>query len=187
MKGIISLAAIFAMLFLGCGKEPIPEFRIVYYPNKKNMKEKWSIVRTPRGDTLEQGVHKMFYWDGAVAQSEVWIQGKREGSSQAWYESGDVKWQKSYVAGLRQGVWRLSYKGGHPWMVVTYDKDMLNGTVQTWDREDVTSPKEATFLKGKCTAGECALLEPVTTPADTTAASALELKRSQEIIQAFLN
>ena len=107
MKSCISIALLFALVFIGCGKKPVPEYRIVYYPNKKNVKEEWSIIRSPRGDTMEQGVHKQYFWNGSTAQSEIWRQGNREGSAQAWYKSGEVKWEKYYSGGKRQGQWRL--------------------------------------------------------------------------------
>lgn len=187
MKGLISLAAIFAILIIGCGKEPTPEYRIVYYPNKKNVKEEWSIIRTPRGDTLEQGVHKQYFWNGTTSSSEVWKQGKREGSAQAWYDNGAVKWQKSYAEGKRQGTWRLSYKDGHPWMVVTYDKDVLDGKAQVWGKDDAVQSKEAAFAKGNCVSGECALLEVAPNPADTSAAAKVEFNRTRETVEGFLN
>jgi hypothetical protein len=186
MKGLISLAATFAILLIACGKEPIPEYRIVYYPNKKNVKEEWSIIRTPRGDTLEQGVHKQYFWNGTTASSEVWKKGLRDGSAQAWYENGTVKWQKSYAEGKRQGTWRLSYKDGHPWMVVGYDKDVLNGKAQVWGKDDATESKEAEFKAGNCVSGECALLEPAPAPVDTSAAAQVEAARSREIVSGFL-
>jgi hypothetical protein len=189
MKGCFSIAASVAsaLLLVACGKDPIPEYRIVYYPNKKNVKEEWSIIRTPRGDTLEQGVHKQYFWNGSTSQSEIWKQGKREGSAQAWYETGAVKWQKSYDGGKRQGTWRLFYKEGHPWITLTYDKDMLSGKVQVWDKTESTEPKEANYTNGSCVSGECSVLEAQPAPPTATPADITDRARTKEIIDAFLN
>ncbi len=192
MKGYIlnkiQLAALIlgSILVVNCTKDPIPEFRIVYFPNKKNIKEEWSIVRTPRGDTLEQGVHKLFYWDGAAAQSEVWKQGKREGSSQAWYENGGTKWLKHYVAGRPDGLWRLNRQDGQPWEVRNYANGFLNGPLQVWDNSSPSVLKEAIFTKGNCTSGDCGLLDFPIPPSDTGVV-ATEMARDRAIIEAFRN
>ena len=195
MKACIPIAALFAILVMGCQKEPIPEYRFVYYPNKKNVKEEWSIIRTPRGDTMEQGIHKQYYWDGGTAQSEIWKQGKRDGSAQAWYEGGQVKWQKTYAAGKREKTWRLFRKDGKPWLVITYENDAMHGPVQVWGEENMTPPdgsagdgpsEEAVFSKGNCVSGECALLEFEVAAADTGAAF-LEFQRNSLIVAGFMN
>jgi hypothetical protein len=186
MKMGISLAALFAVYLMGCGKEPIPEYRIVYYPNKKNVKEEWSIIRTPRGDTLQHGVHKQYFWNGTPAQSEVWKQGKRQGSAQAWYESGEVKWQKNYVDNKPDGTWRLNRKGGQPWEVINFDKGLIDGTVQIWDKADAGMVKEAVFAKGNCVSGECGLMDFPAISSDTGAV-AIEMARDREIVEAFRN
>jgi hypothetical protein len=187
MKAYISLAALFAVAFIGCTKEPMPEYRIVYYPNKKNVKEEWSIVRTPRGDTLEQGTHKHYFWDGAVAQSEIWKQGKREGTALAWYENATPKWQRKFEGGMRQGMWRLFYKDGNPWLVANYDKDLLNGPVHVYDKQDSTMKKEAIFTAGNCVSGDCTLLEFAPAPVDTAAKVNIEQANEREILEDFLN
>ncbi len=191
MKGFISVTVTAMLLIglvglIGCGKEAPLEKRVLYYPNKKDMKEEWAFTRTPTGDTLEQGVHRQYFWNGSTSQAEIWKDGKREGSSQAWYETGALKWQKSYDAGKKQGTWRLFFKDGHPWITLTYLDDQLSGAVQLWMKEDVTQPKEAMFAKDNCVSGECALLElPVLKP-DASPAEKLAQSRDQEIIKAFM-
>ena len=183
---LLKLIGIAALILMGCDKPPVPEYRIVYYPNKKNIQEEWSIVRTPRGDTLEQGTHKKYNWDGSVSSSVVWKQGKQDGSSQAWYEDGKEKWQKFYKEGKRHGKWRLVYKEGTPWMSINYSEDKLNGKAQSWDRSDSTKVKEAIFNNGNCISGDCTVLDAPVTSQDTSSAIQAEIKKTSETIAAFL-
>jgi hypothetical protein len=112
--------------------------------------------------------------------------GKKDGSAQAWYENGAVKWQKSYDDGDKKGTWRLFYLDGKPWIVVNYVNDKLSGTVQVWDKSG-GEPKEAQFKDGSCQSGDCALLEAPVIPPDAPAADKVEATRSWEIVQDFLN
>ncbi len=174
-------------LFLACEKEPKPEFRIVYYPDKQNIKEEWSSIRLPNGDTLEHGNHRKHYKMGQVSESDVWVKGVRNGTSQAWYEDGGTKWQRNYVNGKKEGTFRLNFVGGHPWMVVNYVDNRIEGKVQVWDREDVTTPREAVFTKGNCSSGDCGLFDAPPASAETSPEKMVLQKRANEIVQAFLN
>lgn len=182
----LTLLSLSVLFFFGCEKPPIPEYRIVYYPNKKNIKEEWSIVRTPRGDTMEHGTHKTYNWDGSVATSAVWKQGKKDGSSQAWYESGTEQWQKFYKEGKRQGKWRLVYKEGNPWINVNYSEDKLNGKAQSWNRGDSTKTKEAIYNNGNCISGDCSVLDVPAPSQDTSTAVQAEIKKVTGTITTFL-
>jgi hypothetical protein len=179
----LSLAALLA----GCGDDLKLERRSITYPNGKSVREDWTFIRKPNGDSLEHGVHRKFFWSGATSESVIWKMGKRDGSAQAWYENGSVKWQKSYDNGKKQGTWRLSYKDGHPWIVMTYEKDLIVDTVKVWDKSGAPDPKTAQYSNGSCTSGECNLLEKPAAPADTGAAAKLELDRDWDIIREFLD
>jgi hypothetical protein len=193
MRGPISIAlpvaAAFAiaMVFTGCGDDIKLERRSVTYPNGKSVKEDWTFIRKPNGDSLEHGVHKKFFWSGGTSESVIWKMGKRDGSAQAWYENGAVKWQKNYDAGKKQGTWRLFYKDGHPWIITEYDKDMLVGTVQFWDKSGETEPKTAQYANGTCQSGACNLLEAPILPEDVTATEKVEITRDWDIIKEFLD
>ncbi len=188
MKGLPALALGSALLFglFGCGEELRLERRTVTYPNGKSVREDWTFTRKPNGDTLEHGVHKKFFWNGSASESVIWKLGKKDGSAQAWYENGAVKWQKSYDNGAKQGTWRLSYLDGKPWIVTNYAKDQLNGEVQYWGK-DGSDVKAGQYLNGSCQSGECALLDaPILAP-DATAADSVEARRSWEIVKEFLD
>jgi hypothetical protein len=178
--------ALFAIA--GCGGDDLRlERRTVTYPNGKGVKEDWTFARKPNGDTVEQGVHKKFFWNGNPSESVIWKMGKRDGSAQAWYENGAAKWQKSYDDGQKKGTWRLFYADGQPWVVATFQKDKLQGKVQVWGKMG-GDPKEADFEQGNCKSGDCALLEPPTpAPSDTTAAGKVEANRAAEALKDFLD
>lgn len=171
----------------GCGEEIRLERRTITFPNGKSVKEDWTFTRKPNGDTLEHGVHKKFFWNGNAAESVIWKMGKRDGSAQAWYDNGAVKWQKSYDNGEKQGTWRLFLLDGQPWIIVTYEKDKLQGSVQVWSKTGGGEPKEAQYEAGICKGGECALLdEPVLAP-DAPATDKVEATRAWEIVKEFLD
>ncbi|GEM_PF-1868145 len=180
-------AFVIIFAFSGCGEDIKLERRTVTYPNGKSVREDWTFIRRTNGDSLEHGVHKKFFWSGAVSESVIWKFGKRDGSAQAYYENGSVKWQKSYVDGKKQGTWRLSYKDGHPWMVTNYDKDQLSGVVQVWDKSGAAEPKSAQFTKGACTTGDCALLDAPAVPSDVTATEKVEMTRNWDMVKEFLD
>lgn len=189
MRVSAPLAFCAAILFglAGCGEEIRLERRSVTFPNGKSVKEDWTFTRKPNGDTLEHGVHKKFFWNGNAAESVIWKMGRRDGSAQAWYDNGAVKWQKAYDNGEKKGTWRLFFLDGQPWIVVTYEKDKLQGSVQVWSKTGGGEPKEAQFEAGICKGGECAVLEePVLAP-DAPAADKVEATRSWEIVKAFLD
>jgi antitoxin component YwqK of YwqJK toxin-antitoxin module len=187
MKGLLSIALPVAALLIGCEQDVKLERRTVTYPNGKSVKEDWTFYRKPNGDSIAQGVHKKFFWNGTTSESVVWKEGRRDGSAQAWYENGGVKWQKSYEAGKKKGTWRLFYKDGHPWMVLPYKDDKLEGTVQVWDKADVSQPKEAKFQNGACQSGDCALMEAPAIPPDLPAPEKLEKTRDWDIVRDFLD
>jgi hypothetical protein len=186
MRGLASIALCSAFLLLACGEDVRLERRTVTYPNGKSVKEDWTFTRMPNGDTVEHGVHKKFFWNGNASESVIWKMGKRDGSAQAWYDNGSVKWQKSYDNGEKKGTWRLFYPDGQPWMVTPYEKDKLNGTVQVWGKT-AGEPKEAQYDHGDCKSGDCALLEPPRVDSSATAAEKVEATRSWEIVKDFLD
>ena len=187
MRVLLTIAFPIAALLIGCGDDVKLERRTVTYPNGKSVKEDWTFQRMANGDSVAQGVHKKFFWSGSTSESVIWKDGKREGSAQAWYENGSVKWQKSYDAGKKTNTWRLSYKDGHPWMVAAYTDDKLDGTVQVWDKADAAQPKEAVFKNGACQSGECGLLDAPILPADIAPAAKVEKMRDWEIVKDFLD
>lgn len=187
MKVLSIIAFTIAAYLIGCGDDVKLERRTVTYPNGKSVKEDWTFQRKPNGDSVAQGIHKKFFWSGSTSESVIWKDGKRDGSAQAWYENGAVKWQKSYDAGKKTNTWRLSYKDGNPWMVAAYKDDKLNGTVQVWDKADAAQPKEAQFKDGNCQSGECALLDAPVLPADVTASEKVEKTRDWDIVKDFLD
>jgi hypothetical protein len=184
----LSLAFALALILTACGDEVNLERRTVTYPNGKSVREDWTFYRKPNGDSLAHGVHKKFFWSGSTSESVIWKDGKRDGSAQAWYENGAVKWQKSYAMGKRINTWRLTYKDSQPWIVATFKDDKLTGPVQVWDKVDALQPKEAVFQDGTCASGDCALLDPPVLPADSAAAKErLEKTRAWEIVKDFLD
>ena len=187
MKVPVSLAFPIALMLAACGEDVKLERRTVTYPNGKSVKEDWTFYRKPNGDSAEQGVHRKFFWSGSTSESVIWKDGKRDGSAQAWYENGAVKWQKSYAMGQKTNTWRLSYRDGQPWIVAAYKDDKLTGTVQVWDKADASKPKEAVFQAGNCVSGDCALLDAPILPADIPAGEKVEKTRDWEIVQGFLN
>jgi hypothetical protein len=187
MRSAFFLALPVAFLLSGCGDEPQLERRTVTYPNGKSVSEDWTFIRKPNGDTLRHGVHKKFFWNGNTSESVIWKMGQKDGSAQAWYDNGAVKWQKSYAEGKKQGTWHLFYQDGHPWIVAHYDKDHLTGTLQVWDKADATEPKTAEFANGSCTSGECNLLEAPVLPPDIPAGEKVEKTRAWDIVKGFLD
>ncbi len=187
MKVFASLALPIALMLAACGEDVKLERRTVTYPNGKSVKEDWTFYRKPNGDSVAQGVHKKFFWSGSTSESVIWKDGKRDGSAQAWYENGAVKWQKSYAMGKRTNAWRLSYKDGQPWIVAAYKDDKLDGTVQVWDKADASQPKEAVFKDGNCASGDCSLLDAPKLPDDIAPAQKVEKTRAWEIVKDFLD
>ena len=187
MRSVFCLAFPIALILSGCGKETKLERRTINYPNGKSVSEDWTFVRQPNGDTLKHGVHKKFFWNGNTGESVIWKMGLKDGSAQAWYDNGAVKWQKSYEAGKKKGTWRLFYQDGHPWIVVHYGKDLLSGNVQVWDKADATEPRSAEFANGACKSGDCGLLEPPVLPPDIAAGEKVEKTRAWDIVKEFQN
>lgn len=186
MRIHFSIAILAGMLIAGCGQEIKLERRAVTFPNGKDIREDWTFTRLPNGDTLEHGVHRTFFWNGNNAESVIWKMGKRHGSAQAWYESGDLKWQKNYEDGKRKDTWRLFYRDGNPWITANYEQGALKGPVEVWDKNGSETPRKAEFANGSCASGDCALLDaPVPAP-ELTDPEKLEMTRDWEIVKAFL-
>jgi len=185
MRGIISIAVL-TMILSGCGKEVKLERRAVMYPNGKTVMEDWTITRMPNGDTLLHGVRRKLFWNGTNSESVMWNMGQKHGTSLAWYESGEMKWQKAFEKGEPKGTWRLFYRDGKPWINVNHEKSQIHGTVEVWDRTGSGEPRKAEFAKGACVSGDCSLLEAPAVPSDITAAEKVEMTRSWDIIREFL-
>ncbi|MEO7427039.1 MAG: hypothetical protein ABI036_17760, partial [Fibrobacteria bacterium] len=186
----VSLLFSAALLLTACGDDVQLERRTVTYPNGKSVREDWTFYRKPNGDSIAQGVHKKFFWSGSTSESVIWKEGKRDGSAQAWYENGLVKWQKSYDMGKRIKTWRLTYKDGQPWIIAAFKDDKLMDTVKVWDKDGTPEPKTAVFKDGTCVSGDCALLDAPVLPADTSAAAVtekVEKTRDWEIVSEFLD
>lgn len=176
-----------AALIIGCGDDVKLERRSITYPNGKSVKEDWTFYRKPNGDSVAQGVHKKFFWSGSVSESVIWKEGKRQGSAEAWYDNGGVKWQKSYDEGEKTDTWRLSYRDGHPWMIVNFKDDQLTGAAQVWEKGNPSQPREAMFQGGNCVSGDCGLLDAPVIPEDMPASEKLEKTRDWEIVKEFLD
>jgi hypothetical protein len=185
MRVYISIALL-GVILAGCGKEQKPEKRVVFYPDKKTLMEEWSITRTPKGDTLLQGVRRQYFWNGGSKESVIWKDGVKHGSAQAWYDGGDIKWQKVYDEGKKSGTWRLYFKDGKPWMVLNFADNVMEGTVQVWDRASGEDPKTAQFSKGSCVSGDCGLLEAPPVAENITPTEQVEMNRQMETIREFL-
>ncbi len=149
-----------AAFLLGCTQEAKLEPRVIMHPNKSIWK-KWSIQRTPQGDTLIQGPYKEFYWDGSPSQSTEYKDGLRQGSSDAWYENGKSKWTKMYDQNKKVGIWRLYSANGYPNLEVHFAEGLMDGSLKIWDVTDSTSFVEAQFTKGQCSGGACNALDSV--------------------------
>ena len=186
MRGIIAFGVWIGLMLTGCGEEPKLEKRRVFYPNKQAVLEEYAITRTKSGDTLLQGVRREYFWDGTTKQSVIWKDGKRHGSAQAWYDGGNVKWQKVFQEGMKTGTWRLYFKGGKPWVVLNYADDKLNGAAQVWNRESGEGPKEATFTNGACASGDCGLLDPAALPEGATPEQTIDFNRQADLLREFL-
>ena len=153
-------AFIGAVLWLGCSKDAPLEQRTILHPNKSIWK-KWTIQRTPQGDTLIHGAYKEFYWNGSPAQSTEYKYGIRQGTSQAWYDNGNSKWTKVYRENKREGIWRLYSSNGLPLMEVNFKDGLLHGPFRVWDKIDTSVVVEAEYLNGQCFKGACGAMDSV--------------------------
>jgi len=184
LKKVLSVLFIGAGL-LACSEEKKLERRVVLHPNKAVWKE-WNIERTPKGDTLIQGPYKEFFWNGSPAQSTLYKDGKKEGSSQAWYDNNALKWAKVYAADKPTAEWHLYTREGRAWMTIAFnDKGQIEGKVKAWDRVDASTIYDAEFKGGECVSGDCAVLNPVI-PDDLPESSKSVLLKDKETVSAFL-
>jgi len=168
---------ILAFIFSACTKEIVLEKRVVLHPNKAIWKI-WSIQKTPQGDTLIQGAFKEFYWDGAPAISTEYKNGEKDGTGQAWYESGATKWTKQYEHDRRVGNWHLFSKDGRNMMEVAFKAGLMDGAMKIWDRNDSSQVTVSKYQHGKCQEGGCGAL-------DSLIAGSSD-KNYVELIKAFL-
>jgi antitoxin component YwqK of YwqJK toxin-antitoxin module len=175
------------MLFIiACSEEKKLERRVVMHPNNSVMKE-WNIERTPKGDTLIQGPMKEFFWNGSPAASTIYIDGLKEGSSQAWYDNNSVKWQKVFAKDKPTGTWHLFTKDGKNWMEISFNEAGLrHGPAKVWDRIDRSKVLEAEFSNGDCTSGECEAFVNPSVAEDLPESAKLVLAKDVEVIRAFL-
>jgi hypothetical protein len=121
-----------AWLLIGCGEELPLEEKIVTHPGRGSVWKKYHFQITPQRDTLIQGAYQEFYWDATPALSTIYKDGKPQGSSQAWYESGELKWTKNYDAGQPKGAWRLYSMNGQNWGEVVYLNGKREGQAKCW-------------------------------------------------------
>jgi hypothetical protein len=150
----LGLILLGALLWAGCSKEAPLEQRVILHPNKSIWK-KWTIQRTPQGDTLIHGAYKEFYWNGSPSQVTEYRYGVREGTSQAWYDNGNSKWTKVYRQNKREGVWRLYSSDGRPLMEANFKDGLMHGPFRAWDKTDTSIVVTAEYLKGQCSGGAC--------------------------------
>lgn len=194
MRAFTAIATWVAITMLGltgCGKDVEPNLarRIVYHPgNGKHIQLEWTINKLPNGDTLMHGVMKEYYWNGSNKKSVIWVDGKRDGSAQSWYDNGNQQWQKSYEKGNKVNTWRLFFPDGNPWIVLSHNKEGgLEGTVQRWDRFETATPKEAVFSKGSCVSGDCNILALPEVVETDPQPNKVQTAKDREILADFLD
>lgn len=187
MRGVLVLACLAPIAFMACSEEKKQlERRVVMHPNNSVWKE-WHIERKPTGDTLIQGPFKEFFWNGSPAASTQYIDGLKEGSSQAWYDNNTVKWTKVYAQDKPKGTWNLFTREGKRWMTIMFNEaGQKHGPAKVWDRVDINTIHEALYTDGDCTEGACAAFTDPTLPDDLPEASKQALIKDLEIVKAFL-
>jgi hypothetical protein len=180
------VAASFTAGLLACSREIKLDPRMVMHPNGAIWKS-WSIEHTPKGDTLIQGPWKEFFWNGSPSISTIYVDGKKQGSSQAWYDNNSPKWSKVYAADKPTGTWILFTKEGRTWIEVSFnDKGQIEGKVKVIDRTDKSVVHLATYKAGECVDGDCNALKNPAVQDDLPADTKAILLKDGETIQAFL-
>jgi len=73
---------------------------------------------------------------------------KNDGAFTEWYPNGRVFMEGQFVAGLKQGDWKLSYDNGKPRRTEHYVDGRLDGAWTAW-RDDGTRERDVSFKGGQ--------------------------------------
>jgi len=98
-------------------------------------------------DGIRNGISRIFFLQGGVAQILTWKDGVREGPWEEYYSDGKVKAIGTYRNNEKEGAFRAFYLSGKPILVGQYLQGHPDGTWIYYE-EDGTISKQETWEKG---------------------------------------
>ncbi len=78
------------------------------------------------------GVNKAFYPSGKIRAEKTFVQGVLEGPVKFYYENGSLKEEGVYLQGRLHGDFSQYYENGHQLAHASYDHGELQGVVKEW-------------------------------------------------------
>ncbi len=157
-KKLLLSGMVMGILLLACSKKEELKKHISYYSDGRAIREEWSEKITPTGE-VKHGTQILNYKNWTHQEMIQWKDGQKEGVSQAWYESGTLKWEKYYTAGKKNGKWMLYYPHGGRAVILNYENDFLDGESRLWAFSGDSVGVPAVFKKGACQSGNCLAFE----------------------------
>lgn len=91
---------------------------------------------------IKDGPHKIFFENGTLAASGIYIKGKRMGDWKHYYENGKLLAEGDYFDGMKAGVWKFYYSNGQIRSEGKYKADQRHGLWKEYDRNGVVSEVE---------------------------------------------
>lgn len=91
-----------------------------------------AVTWTPYREGLRHGREISRYWDGGFKVDRLWIKGKRDGQTRAWWPDGTLMERSAYTDDLLQGESRRWFADGQLASAFTYEKGQEEGAQQMW-------------------------------------------------------
>ncbi len=98
-------------------------------------------------DGIRNGISRIFFLQGGVAQILTWKDGVREGPWEEYYSDGKIKATGTYRNNEKEGAFRAFYLSGKPLLVGQYLQGHPDGTWIYYE-EDGTISKQETWEEG---------------------------------------
>jgi len=103
-------------------------------------------------DGKRDGFSTLWYESGQMQSKATYKGGKQNGIETVWYMNGQKGSEGNYTDGKRNGLWTKWYTNGPKWKVINYKAGKKDGLLTVWS-DDGTITKKATYRNGSLIKG----------------------------------
>lgn len=99
---------------------------------KKQLKEKYTLLKSTQTLGIKHGLYKSWYSNGKPKIHGQYIQGELSGVVSEWYENGNLKEKCVYMNSVKHGNCNLYFPTGKIWKNQTFTFGVLEGPLKQW-------------------------------------------------------
>ena len=106
-------------------------------------------LRTLEGRSVEPYSGKIYarHTNGQLGEKGAYLEGKKHGPFERYYENGQIEKKENYSGGMRHGAFQMYYPNGQLWKSAAYQDDKQNGPYESYYSNGQTEER-ASYANG---------------------------------------